>query len=765
MLSQRSESTSTVAGSENNVRIWGTDVNVSESWMHFRRFLHEFVVPGSGDDPHYIRKLMELRQSSGASARNLNVDVAHLSQFPATRDFARHLHMYPQELIPLMDMVVNQEFGALPPDSSVMDRGGTNSAGPARLEVRPFNLPHQIKMRDLDPKDIDQLVSIRGMIIRSSNIIPDLKHAFFRCSSCQNEKEVDLDRGRIDEPVTCERCNGKHSFEIVHNRCLYTNKQMIKLQETPESIPEGETPHTITMFVFDGLVDVARPGDKVQITGIFRAVPMKVNPRMGSLRSVYRTYIDVVHICKSRTDRPGQARCEDPTADPESEWHTKFDEGIETTPIATVRKERIENMSRDPQIYENLAASLAPSVWEMDDVKKGLLCQLFGGSNKPLPTGSKCRGEINILLCGDPGTSKSQLLGYVHKIAPRGIYTSGKGSSAVGLTAYIMKDPETKGVVLESGALVLSDRGICCIDEFDKMSDTTRSVLHEVMEQQTISIAKAGIICTLNARTSILASANPVDSRYNPALSVVQNLKLPPTLLSRFDLIYLVLDVPQEHTDRRLAKHLVSLYFEDPTSTRPPPPYTPAEVGEYISYVRQHINPTLSDRAGEALIEGYKDLRNMGNGSGKKVVSATPRQLESLIRLSEALAKIRFSTIVEENDVKEAIRLMNVATQRAATDPTTGLISMDAITTGQSATDRENMRMIEEALRGYIKEIADGGRGSNRMRLAQLAMKLQEASGKRVPDSDIAKALTNIAQESNGKLHYNNARMELTVRG
>lgn len=350
-------------------------------------------------------------------------------------------------------------------------------------------------------------------------------------------------------------------MQIVHNRCEFADKQVIKLQETPDNVPDGQTPHSVSLCAYEELVDVCKAGDRIEVTGIFRSNPVRINPRQRTIKALFKTYIDVLHIQKVDKRRLGID-----VSTIEQELSEQVAGDVEQTRnISEEEEERIKATARRGDVYDLLSRSLAPSVYEMDDVKKGILLQLFGGTNKSFEKGGspKYRGDINVLLCGDPSTSKSQLLQYVHKIAPRGVYTSGKGSSAVGLTAYISRDPETRQVVLESGALVLSDGGVCCIDEFDKMSDATRSVLHEVMEQQTVSIAKAGIITTLNARTSILASANPIGSKYNPNLSVPQNIDLPPTLLSRFDLVYLILDRIDEHTDRRLARHLVSMYLED----------------------------------------------------------------------------------------------------------------------------------------------------------------------------------------------------------
>eukprot|EP00871_Galdieria_phlegrea_P000560 jgi/Galph1/1504/GphlegSOOS_G192.1 len=703
----------------------------------------------------------------------INIDLQHILKFDP--DLYYYIIAYPTELIAIFDQAIQELYKEMFPQ----EEDATDSAIDSpfqlcfhgnKLITRMYNLKDTEihSMREIDPCHIHQMIGVRGMVVRCSSVIPNLNRAFYRCNNCFESIIVDVYRGKIEEPTHCDKCRTRNSFMLIHNRSVFSDKQMIRVQETPESVPQGETPATMTLITYDSLVDSVRPGDQVEVTGILRAVSVRLNPKQRNIRAVFRTYLDAVHILKKKEGRLSKP------VDSMEVTSDYYPIGVDTQENALYFHEKesirriIQQISQDPQLYDLLSRSIAPSIWGLHDLKKGLLLQLFGGTSKNFSAkgGGHFRSDIHILLVGDPGTSKSLFL----QIAPRGLYTSGRGSSAVGLTAYVTRDPDSNDMVLESGALVLSDRGICCIDEFDKMTESTRTILHEAMEQQTVSIAKAGIICSLNARTSILAAANPIESKYNPKLSVVDNIQLPPTLLSRFDLIYLILDKSNPEEDRKLGNHIASLFSSESSvvySDDDPLPqeriFTSGTGGDstqsyldtailtcYISYAREKIHPKLSDEAVASLTKGYVEMRKIGSLSrqwsqgGVKTITATPRQLESLIRLSEAHARMRLCERVEQQDVDEAIRLVQVAIQQSAIDPVTGTIDMDLITTGKSATRRSRVAKLSDSMIQCLQEMSAT---EKTIKISDLFMEIKRISSMQFAESEFEEAIQSLVDQ------------------
>jgi len=562
------------------------------------------------------------------------------------------------------------------------------------IKARVTNYSEHVKLRAIRSKHIGKLIHISGIMMRASEVKPLLVQAVFQCRICDEKIPQTQEDGRYTEPVRCPLCDKKTPMRLLSQESQFRDWQKVRIQESPEELPPGQMPRSLDVILEGDIVDISRPGDLVKITGILQTTPDF--SRRGGKLATFNIFLEANGVEISEKEH-------------------------EQVVLSEEDKKKILELADDPYVHERIYASIAPSIQGHDTIKESIALLLFGGVSKTLPDGTRLRGKSNILMIGDPGTGKSQILKFVSGLATRALYTSGKGSSAAGLTAAVIHDADSGAMTLEAGALVLADQGIACIDEFDKMDPTDRTAIHEAMEQHTVSIAKAGIVATLNARTSILAAANPTLGRYESSLSVQDNIRLPFTILSRFDLIWIMVDTIEATRDRELAQFILNMHRMKKTKAAPAtPPIPPDFLKKYISYANlHHADPQLSAEAAEVIENFYVNLRKSAEGGA--AVPITARQLESLVRLSEARAKMALQPKVSKEDAQAAVRLMEDSLRMVALDRVTGKIDIDRLVSKMSASQRGSSDIIIKAIKDME---ADGSSTVNRDALVQKAVSM-----------------------------------------
>jgi replicative DNA helicase Mcm len=541
------------------------------------------------------------------------------------------------------------------------------------VRVRLYNLPksQEIKIRDIRSRHLNETIALEGIIRQASDVRPQVVNARFECPSCGTVISVLQVEKKFREPTRCS-CGRKGGFRLISKEMVDT--QRLVIEESPESLSGGEQPKRLDIFIKEDLVEPrmeekTTPGSRIKVIGVLKEVPVPLSS--GGLSTRFQLAMDANNLIP-------------------------LEETFEELDIGEEDEREILELSEDPQIFEKLSRSITPSIWGYDEIKKSLVLQLFGGVKKTNLDGSKNRGDIHILLIGDPGVAKSHSLGFMANISPKGRYVVGKSASGAGLTASVIRDEYLKGWSLEAGAMVLANKGLVCIDELEKMDPSDRSSMHEAMEQQTITVSKANVQATLRAETSVLAAANPKFGRFDPSQSIAQQIDMPPTLINRFDIIFTLRDIPDRKKDELIAKHVLLEHKREGGQM-----IIPRELfRKYIAYAKQKIHPILSEEASIEIKRFYVELRNrpVTSETAMRPIPISARQLQALIRMSEASAKLRLSEKVSVEDARRAIDIMKYYLMQVGYDYELKTFDIDRISGTFSSSQRNKILTVKDTI-------------------------------------------------------------------
>ena len=603
--------------------------------------LEKFLKAFKDRDGNY-KYFNRINNMMASNAQSLVVDYIDFDSFNPS--LAKQITHEPDEMLEAFNEAVLSILREIHPDYEQEIRD--------KIRVRMGNYTVQKGLREINADLIDKLVSVSGMVVRSSEVKPLAKKVAYRCTNCNTVTEAQLKGLVLKKPQKCPACSEKE-LEMDPETSIFIDFQMVRLQELPEDLPAGQLPHYVEVTVMGDLVDQCRPGDRIMLTGIIRIEQEQLAPQAKT--SLFRLRMEGNNI-EYIGGRAG----------------SKDTRSVERIMISAEDERQIRTIASKPDAYDKLIASFAPHIYGHETLKESILLLIVGSVTKKLEDGSTRRGDINVLMVGDPGTAKSEMLKFAAKIAPRGLYTSGRGSTAAGLTAAVIRD-KSGIMMLEAGAVVLGDQGLVCIDEFDKIKPEDRSALHEVMEQQTCSVAKGGIVATLNARTSILAAANPMYGKYDPYKNITENVNLPVPLLTRFDLIFIVRDIPEREKDNLVANHILEIYKDTEHAAKPA-----IEIdlfSKYLSYARE-TKAALTQEAIDIIRSYYMDMRKV---ESEGMITVTPRQLEGLVRLATARARLLLKDRVDAEDASRAIYLVEQMLRTAGVDVNTGKMDVGVL--------------------------------------------------------------------------------------